>query len=187
MNMPTDYRIEFLRQAGYVSRMHVNRVINGYDSNEHVHNMTNLLLVLHPDPSVRLVKLVHWHDVGEYGSGDVPSPPKALFGFGECNNLVEKKVREFMGFELDDVTEEETRWVKSLDWLEFWMFLQDQLSLGNQFVQPIYESFTEFMVEKAQKDEMPPEVAAYFSGVLNKGRPAITNDWLIKQIMKGTL
>ena len=174
------HRVEFLRQAAYVKRMHVNRIIGDYTSHEHVCNMTNMLLVLHPAPTVRLVKLVQWHDAGEFGSGDVPSPAKPFFGFGNANNKVEAAVRKAWGLELLDVTDEEALWVKSLDWLEFYMFLMDQLFLGNQFMSPIAASFQLFLDDAI----MAQPVRDYYLTIRDGGRPTVSNDWLMEELPK---
>lgn len=187
MSYSLEERVEFLRQSAYVKRMHVNRIVGDYTSHEHVCNMTNMLLLLHPEPTVRLVKLVQWHDSGEFGSGDVPSPAKGFAGFGDANNVVEEAVRQSFGLELEDVTAEEARWVKALDWLELYLFLMDQIHMGNNFMIPILVDFTAFMNTAVDQQVMPKEVETYYVFLLGSGRPTITNGQVMNRIKEECL
>jgi hypothetical protein len=173
-------RVEFLRQASYVDRFHCSRLIGGYTSHEHTNNMTNMLLVLHPEPTVRLVKMLQWHDAGEFLSGDIPSPGKRFFGLGEVNNQVEQMVREEFGLEVLDPTEEEVRWLKSLDLVELYLFIQDQVHMGNGFMEPTLLELTNYLDAKCIG--FPGPVRNYYMFVSQQGRPVMTTSLLAEQL-----
>ena len=173
-------RVEFTRTAAYVRRMHIHRIVGEYASHEHVCNMTNMYLVLCQEPTVRMVKIIQWHDAGEAGPGDIPSPSKPCFGLGDVINKVERCVRENFGVNVEDVTEDEHRWLKCLDALEFYLFVQDQLNMGNQFVMGKAVKVQNFLDSMVGTGYFPKEVEDYYADIRANGRPIIDDDEILE-------
>ena len=175
---PAD-RVEFARQAAYVTRYHVHRYVGDYTSHEHVCNMQNMYLILCPNPTLTGVKLIQWHDAGEYGPGDMPSPAKSCFGVGEIMNKIERCVRENYGLQVEDPVPQEILWLKSLDITEFFLFCHDQILLGNQFIMPMAVKVRDYIQAKIKAGNFPPELADYFTEI-NISRPVIDMDEVLE-------
>jgi 5'-deoxynucleotidase YfbR-like HD superfamily hydrolase len=124
-----------LREGGYTQRMHTVPVLGDTSVARHSWNMASLLWVLHPNPSQDLVWSVLFHDVPERWVGDTPSPAKYSINpaLGKELKEAELKVEAALGLEFG-LNEEERRWLKALDILEFVMYCDDQSALGNQNV-----------------------------------------------------
>ena len=66
--------------SGNVRRYHANPDMAhlGQTNADHLGRCVQLLLALHPGPSVALIDAVAHHDVGELGVGDLPGPFKLM-------------------------------------------------------------------------------------------------------------
>lgn len=125
------------REAGNVQRCHTIPHHGEYTVGKHSFDAVSLLLILHPDPSVSLIKALMWHDCGERWTGDIPSPAKRrdeLFHNAldamELGVIQEWEFYEgFEGLEGDDYD-----WLRAVDQLEFWLWCHDQEAFGNKHV-----------------------------------------------------
>jgi hypothetical protein len=181
MSKKPEERIEFLRHAGWVSRMHGRKTIGEYSSNDHVCNMTNMYLVLCPEPTIRMIKILQWHDTGELGAGDTPHYAKPLFGLRDALHKVEELVRNNFDVNMDPLSQEEAMWLMGLDLLEFYLFAQDQAYMGNNFIAQDLNRTEAALMKMCSGKMLPLPVHRYFEYLMHTGRPDITSEELLFQ------
>jgi hypothetical protein len=125
--MNTLTKVLATREAGQVVRCHTVPRVPYYDVAQHTFGALNLLLLLHPGPSVDLIKAVQWHDVAERWTGDVPATAKwGNPALGEF--LAERETDVLTRLELSvSLGEEDTRWLKAVDILDLWLWGRENL------------------------------------------------------------
>lgn len=129
-------QIRSFREAGNVKRVHtIPRVGDiSYTVGAHTFNALTLLYLLHPGPNHQLVRAVLWHDVGERWLGDLPHPAKHYHpALKAPYEEAESAVLERMGVDTD-LDDEDKQWLNAIDGLEFWLWCQDQMNMGNKNV-----------------------------------------------------
>jgi hypothetical protein len=114
--------------AGGVQRYHANPGMArlGQTNADHQGRCVQLLLALHPAPSVALIRAVAHHDVGERWAGDLPAPfkkaqPEIAAAHAEAE--MEFAARAMGWRVLDDLSREDVRWLALIDKLEAWAFM----------------------------------------------------------------
>jgi 5'-deoxynucleotidase YfbR-like HD superfamily hydrolase len=122
------------REGGSVVRGHtIPQIGYRYTVGQHSYDVVSILLLLHPEPSMRLIRAALWHDVPERWVGDVPAPVK-------WNNPIiqeqlareEKRVSDHFGLDSEhDLNPEDKSWLKGADMLDLRMWCHDQIALGN--------------------------------------------------------
>ena len=127
-------RIWQMREGGHTERAHGIPHHGSYSVGKHSYDALSLLLILHPNPSMDLVKAMLWHDVAECWTGDVPAPMKWVYPevMGPFK-AVESALLHNMG--VPTITDEDHAWLKACDALEFWLWAHEQLALGNRYVE----------------------------------------------------
>lgn len=115
--------------SGNVRRYHANPAMAhlGQTNADHQGRCVQLLLALHPGPSVALIWAVAHHDVGERWAGDLPAPFKtAAPEIAADHAAIEAEFAEVaMGWRvLDDLSREDLRWLHLVDRLEAWAFMR---------------------------------------------------------------
>lgn len=127
-------RVKFAREAGAITRVHQHKVVLGHDIAQHVYGALCILRVLHPSPSIDLVWAVLSHDKPERFTGDIPAPAKwhADWFDKEKYEGHENEILRTTGFDWKSLTEQEQKWLKAVDALEFYLFCLDQEMLGNK-------------------------------------------------------
>jgi len=124
-------RLELTRQGGTVKRSHTNFIHQPENNAEHTYNMLNIILILHPNPSVDLIKAASWHDVPERFTGDIPSPAKRLFPkLKEASLEAEKRIAKQFNFDVV-LSDDELNWLKAADKLEYMMHCAEEIARGN--------------------------------------------------------
>lgn len=106
--------------AGEVRRWHANPAMARHvqTNADHQGRCVQLLLLLHPSPSLELLRAVALHDVGEV-MGDLPRPVKvANPAVAAGHAMIEKAARERMCGDDPFLTEEEFCWFLLVDQLE---------------------------------------------------------------------
>ena len=149
-----------LRAAGAVRRCHTIRyMIGSYDVAQHSWNATSLLLQLHPDPSVKLIKAMMWHDAAERWMGDLPSPVKRTYPLIRASyEQAENDVLETLGVPID-LNEEDAQWLRAIDALEFYLWTLDQKFAGNGFAENCWKDNVLYL----NVANLPTEVRAFFN------------------------
>lgn len=147
------------REAGDVRRMHTVPVVTDPSVCRHSWNMAILLWLLHPKPTFELVMKALTHDNAERWIGDTPSPAKYKInpGIKEELDIAEAQVNELIGCEFD-LSEEDARWVRAVDLLEFLMFCEDELYIGNQNVK---SSLVNVRAHIQQSDWVPGKIKVF--------------------------
>jgi len=132
MAWPTQKLVTALREAGAVRRCHATPWHGEYNIATHSYNAVNLLLMLHPNPSMELVKAILWHDVPERWLGDLPAPAKWSNGeFAKLYESMERKVEWVIGTYVH-LTASERVWLHAVDKIELLLSAKEQLASGNQ-------------------------------------------------------
>jgi 5'-deoxynucleotidase YfbR-like HD superfamily hydrolase len=123
-----------------------------------------MLLVLHPNPSMDLVKALLWHDGGERWVGDMPAPAKwydALLG--EVYDRAE--LSALQTWEMYDgflgMKDEDYQWLNAIDRIELWLWCHDQLHMGNEHIREFIVHL-EISFHNATKAGRMPEPCARF-------------------------
>ena len=123
--------LKILREAGNVSRCHTIPYSGSYTIAQHCYGAVSILLLLHPKPSVNLVKAVMWHDVHERYLGDVPAP--ALWSDGEFAKLYDRlaeRINKTCGIH-SNLNIIERMWLNAVDKMDLLFWAQEQLGMGN--------------------------------------------------------
>lgn len=121
-----------VRSAGDVERCHAVPHHGSYSNARHCYGAVTLLLLLHPSPSMELLKAIQFHDVAEYWLGDLPHPAKmAMPDVRALHHRYEVlKLCEVFGSwpELDD---EDLAWLAAVDQMDYALWAMDQYAMGN--------------------------------------------------------
>jgi 5'-deoxynucleotidase YfbR-like HD superfamily hydrolase len=171
-------RVTDLRAGGAVERCHAIRHVGSYSVAAHTHGVLTLLYALWPsEPPARLVRAVHYHDVHEAFTGDVPVTVSWLPGsrFDEELGKIESAVRHGLGIGriLSDLSEEEVYWLYALDKLELWLWCCEQKRLGNDHVDPVIERLEGWL--ESRGDEIPEPVRKFWDEWENR-RPSFLDE-----------
>lgn len=177
MNPDIAYKILMirrLREAGQVKRCHA-LVHNdpGYTDGKHSFDAVSMLLILHPNPSMSLVKYMLWHDMAERWAGDLPasakwSAPDLHIAYEQFEWKVMDSMLPMVSAANAALTLEDRRWVRAMDLLEFAMWVEDQLAIGNQHVRQAKINIMEAIINATdpsteEKRRFPDEVIAFVS------------------------
>lgn len=124
-----------IREGGNVERMHTTPHHGEYSNAKHQWNMAMLLFILHPEPSLTLVRAILEHDIAERWVGDTPGPAKHDINpqLGEILKDTELNIMDKLGLCSGMILMGNERdWLRGLDLLEYMMFCHDELAMGNQ-------------------------------------------------------
>jgi len=123
--------IDFLAifRAGFVRRWHTNPDLAHTNDRVDGHSarVARIILALHPNPSIGLIRAALIHDDGESVVGDIPSPTKDAVSFvcGPEFSEMEKDVRcrlWGMRWSDDEVRAQDAAWLKFADRLDAYMW-----------------------------------------------------------------
>lgn len=158
MVLTTTERVLAAREAGAVQRSHTARQHGDYTVGQHSYDALSLLFLLHPDPSMNLVKAVLWHDAAERWLGDVPAPAK--WDDEDLRIAYEKAERGVLrkwGFDegLKRLTDPEQDWLAAVDKLELWLWCMDQVAMGNQNIYGVRDRINDWF--NRNRDDIPLE------------------------------
>lgn len=159
------------REAGAVRRCHIIPHHGQYNIAQHSYGALSLLLLLHPGPSLALIKAVQWHDVGERWLGDMPAPAK--YSNPELGRVYEEAEQAILEtLELAQVlTEEETQWLKAVDTLDLWLWCWEEHRLGNKRVQQMFQVCFDVLMKRHDEGTLPGEVRFFVDNFnSNRGR-----------------
>jgi hypothetical protein len=114
-------RLEQIYTSGSVIRFHADPVLSrlAQTNADHQGRCVQLLMILHPNPSVELIRAVAFHDAAELITGDMRGPFKrAAPLIGELLEQAENQIRAEMGVDPFELTETDRAWLRTLDQLE---------------------------------------------------------------------
>jgi len=164
-------RVMYSREASQVQRCHGLPHIGSYDIAQHSFNMLLLLKQLHP--SAQRQKRLFWaitaHDMGERVAGDVPAPVKVRDPIiKEQLDKIEDLILVGTGFNTENLSDTEHKWLKGLDLLEFWFWISEQVTMGNGRLRN----------EKAQVEEVLHECKSWLPApIYSMFVKAVTTDY----------
>lgn len=160
-----------LRAGAHVSRWHtLPEIGRGQSVGEHSGNTVSLMLLLHPSPSLELIKAMLWHDTAERLVGDVPAPirranPVFAAEYEKAESGVTQSLHPTAHVALTGLDEEETYWLKAIDVLELLLHCHDQLMLGNRH----YEAIADRAYGYLSSNEKTPLQVRQFASWCHEG------------------
>lgn len=146
-------RILAMRECTQVQRCHTIQHHGTYSNGQHSIDAVMLLLAFNPDASKKLIMALLTHDFGERWVGDLPATVKRK---SKHLNDAYVHMEEVAKSHYLDVTvccepctlsEDEQKWLKSMDALEFWLWCHDQLWLGNQHPQQACDRVRKWLLD----------------------------------------
>lgn len=148
------------RQAGSVKRCHTTPHMGEYKVSEHTCQMLLLLDILAPKAPQRLWRAVLYHDLHEFYTGDIPGSvgkidPELRQAFQSAGEIFS----EYFGWAVEDLSEEEQRWLKAIDKLELLLWCHDELNMGNDNVNPMLTHTQEWFTDN--KETVPYTVRSF--------------------------
>lgn len=160
MSSPNHRLVRELRRAGHVTRTHTTLHHGSYEVSKHSYGALTLLLILHPDPSVNLIKCVNWHDSAERYLGDMPSPAKRTYEIlGAYYEAAEAEMLTKLDVPIAKLTSLDRQWLSAVDVLELWLWCLDQKHMGNDHTQNILRDVTKSL---ATADWLPRPCKDFF-------------------------
>lgn len=157
-------RIVEARYGSNVKRYHAWSIVGEQNNGHHTFNMLVMLLALHPNPNLKLIRAITFHDSAEFLIGDTPSP--ALRRFPELdkayNNAQNHVLKHHFGIDLQELSLTERNWLHALDKLEAYVFGLRQISLGNSEGQAIVKNVQDWFVQRIRDNMMPVQLQQYF-------------------------
>lgn len=145
-----------MREGAAVSRVHTIRHLGQYTNGQHSFDMLTLTLELREETSAELMKAIIYHDLPERWIGDTPYPVKA-----EAPDLnirlheLEGVINLRMGWTAD-LNDEEVLWLRVIDRVEFMLWADDQVQMGNRHLESVlvrcWEGFNRNPIPPAIQD-----------------------------------
>ena len=139
--------IRAARESAQVERCHTIPHIGSYTVGQHCYGALALLLLLHENPSIDLIKAVAFHDLPERWLGDIPGPGKTgaiADAFADAESAIFTKLG--MLFHL---TDEDRFWLKLVDILDLWLWSLEQEVLGSRACAEIEERCCQWLRKNA--------------------------------------
>ena len=162
--LTTAERIKFIREAADVQRLHVIRTIGEYSNGHHSFNMLAMLRLFWPEAPISLVWAILEHDIPERLIGDIPSPSihNVLSNSKEAISNEEFSVLDmvFGDQHFVGLAPELMKWLKALDLFELYLYIRDQMKMGNQNVSEIRQRIEERIMNNPH--DYPPQVLNAF-------------------------
>ncbi len=125
-------RIALCFAGGHLRRWHCSDIIGDERVDSHTWGMVSLILILHPDPSMRLIRAVQFHDAGEMFSGDIPHPAKvAVPSLGAGDKEVASRWSAVTGLGNEKLSLDEEWWLRFVDSAQAFLFAWRQVTMGN--------------------------------------------------------
>ena len=176
-------RLAATREAGTVRRCHIVPHHGQYNIAQHSYGAVSLVLLLHPNPSVSLIKAVQWHDVAERWLGDVPAPAKwDNPELGEVYERTEAQLLNRLGL-FAQLTAEEQAWLKAVDTLELWLWCREEEALGNAAVTPMRLACEKVTEKRRLEGSLPEPVCALYAAA--KAQPHRRLSDFFEEVMRG--
>ncbi len=141
-----------LREASGVRRCHTLPHVGEYTVGKHSYDALVLLMLLHPEPSLTLIRAVTFHDCAERWTGDLPCPATWQFkGLRQEYELAQTTVMQEnqIPFPGRTMTVAEWEWLHAVDKLELWLWAQEQANgWGNTAALVVLEKLNSWFVAR---------------------------------------
>lgn len=155
--LPARTRVKLARRAGRVQRYHTQRLLFPETVAEHTFNMLNLLFILcNGRASHRLVSAILTHDMGEYHSGDMPSPvkkampPDAKAAFAAEEDAAMMEIHPHF----EEAMTEPERWLfKLIDNLDGLLKSTEEVRMGNYTMELCGTNYARYVYDVIQARE----------------------------------
>lgn len=138
--------------TGKVRRWHTHHNMNQTNA-DHSWGVAMIILEMHPNPSVALIREAILHDAGEVLTGDVPGYTK--IDNPEVKKLMDRKeleARNEIGFPQNpSLSDSDRRWLKYADALEAWLFVRHCSNLSEADTAEYFPAIGEKLLS-AQKE-----------------------------------
>mgnify|MGYP001564355674 CR=1 FL=1 len=164
-------RVWRAREGGNVRRYHTWPIIGEQTNASHTHHMLAMLLILHPNPSLALIRAVTFHDSAEGVLGDTPSPAlrdNAALG-REYHKAQNAYLLKHFDLNVEALSFSDRDWLNGLDKLEALLFAQEQLALGNSRGRGIVENVVAWFEQGVRERTVPVRLAQYVDVVRQSG------------------
>lgn len=156
-----------VREAGAVRRCHIVPHHGFHDISQHSYGAASLLLLLHPEPPLTLIKAVMWHDAGERWLGDIPATAKwGNEDLKQAYVAAEQKTLEALGLNFEGkLNPTELNWLKAVDTLDLLLWCYSEQNLGNHAVTAMAHACRDVFLERAEAQEIPGPALEFFHWV----------------------
>lgn len=143
-------RAHLARCAGRVTRYHTQFLLKTENVAEHTFGLVNLLMIMTGRQlTARLMMAALSHDMGEYISGDMPSPSKRAMGpdakqaFGVIEFNAMAEVHGHLGW--DELTPWEALLLKTADNLDGLLKCIEEKRMGNYTIEDVGENYAAYL------------------------------------------
>lgn len=140
---------QLARRAGNVQRYHTQMLLRSETVAQHTFNMLNLLhIVTHGIFSPQLMNAILVHDMGEYATGDIPSPGKralnkeAKDSFLAAEDAAMRAIHPGIAI---DLTSYEHSVLKLCDNLDGLLKCTEERMMGNRIIQECAENYIAYL------------------------------------------
>lgn len=144
-------RIMSARQGGAVNRYHTTRLIMPETVGQHTFNMVQLAMILtEGQMSVSLFQAMLCHDLGEFVTGDIPSPVKKMLPVEITDILVGMEAEAIEKIHPNapmDLKPHEVHLLMLCDNLDGLLKCMDELTMGNGFALTFGDRYYDYIKE----------------------------------------
>jgi len=145
------------REAGKIELHHTLPKHGSYTTGQHAYDMLTLLFVIHPNPSINLIKAIVFYNLYCRWTGDIPLAAKRA-GKEFTIHLMDLQTRIKNAIEIFDndesLSKSDYNWLFVLDRVVDYLWARDQLALGNSNAASLAGASAAFFTHT----EMPKEI-----------------------------
>lgn len=155
--------IKRLREAGNVQRFHTLRMIIPEDVAKHSFNLAHLLMwVTKGQASRNLILYALSHDMGEYVTGDIPSPVKKVLWGNPLQGMEDAAAFDACPWAAENrLTVEEVHIFKLCDNLDGLLKCAEEYQMGNPSIRSILLKYLEYVEENLNHVDLETDDMVY--------------------------
>lgn len=161
-------RLKVAFVGGHVRRWHAADTTTEERVDSHTWGMLAIIHVLHPSPSVELLRAATFHDSpGELFSGDIPYGAKQAFpALGEADKAIGERAETALGVR-QHLLPEEAWWLSFADMAQAVLFCRRQVGQGNSLMIPTLHDCEAALGSMIERPGAPEGVNGLVLAVLN--------------------
>jgi 5'-deoxynucleotidase YfbR-like HD superfamily hydrolase len=170
--------LRLLLDGMFVTRFHTVPTIHNETVAQHQGIVAGLIACIWPEAPAEIYRYAALHDVGEFATGDIPSPVKrtlsgtSRFDFNAAVESLEQSSFNQNSVQPTELSESLRRDFKLFDNLAGMVTCYHERRLGNTATAAPFENFAAY-IELALGDGYPPAFAAKFNSVFTRLRNAM--------------